>query len=254
MNLQQLVDELRNNILYDRSDSVSGDPDQLWTDATLVSYINEAQRRFAIRSLCIIDKTTAAACQVTLLTDTAEYELHPSVIGVLSARLNAEEHDLARTGHSLLNRYIPPSEDFWDAAQLAATSGKPLAFSTDEAVLDDSSSWGSATLRVYPKPSATYNNTLLKLRVARKPINTFTTTAMSSQTPEVPVDYHVDMLDWAAYLALRINDVDAGSMRRAEKFAASFEAHVQDARKQVLRKLRAPQPWGFGRGGFRWGS
>jgi hypothetical protein len=47
MELSDLLDELRNNILYDRSDSVSGDPDQLWSDATLVRYINEAQRRFA---------------------------------------------------------------------------------------------------------------------------------------------------------------------------------------------------------------
>jgi hypothetical protein len=53
-------------------------------------------------------------------------------------------------------------------------------------------------------------------------------------------------------LALRIVDQDAGNRVRSADFAASFEAHVQDARKLVLRKLFAPTGWGFGRGG--WGS
>ena len=47
---------------------------------------------------------------------------------------------------------------------------------------------------------------------------------------------------------------DAGSARRAEDFKASFEGHVKEARMLVMRKLFAPMEWGFGRGGFSWGS
>ena len=62
------------------------------------------------------------------------------------------------------------------------------------------------------------------------------------------------MLDWAAYLALRIVDDDAGSARRALEFRASFDQHVKEARTLVMRKLFTPVEWGFGRGGFSWGS
>ena len=60
------------------------------------------------------------------------------------------------------------------------------------------------------------------------------------------------MLDWAAYLALRIVDVDAGMPSRANEFRASFEDHVKNARNSAMRKLFAPLQWGFGRNGFTW--
>lgn len=255
MNLQQLVDELRNNILFDRSDAVAGDPDQLWDDATLVRYIDEAQRRFATRGFVIKDGTTPEVTEVTLEDGVSEYTLHPSVIAVVSAKVSTSSYDLVRSGHSVLNAYVPPSNDTWDLSTLASLApGAPRVFTTDEEIgLDDDSTYSAVKLRIYPEPDADADGTIIKLRVFRKPLDTLTTNAMAA-VPEVPIDHHIDMLDWAAYLALRIVDTDAGNDKRADKFAASFEAHVTAARKMVLRKLFAPQGWGFGRGGWAWGS
>ena len=132
--------------------------------------------------------------------------------------------------------------------------GAPVAYSTDEGVSDfNSDSVSQVVLRVYPAPSATQAGSVVKLRVLRKPIEELRLTN-GGAVPEIPEDHHLEMLDWAAYLALRIVDDDAGSPARAKEFAASFDAHVTNARKLVMRKLFAPQPWGFGRGGFSWES
>lgn len=253
MNLGDLLDELRSNILHDRSDRISGTPDYLWTDATLVRYIDEAQRRFARLSLCIRDGSTDEATLVTLATGVNQYDLHESVIAVISAKMADDRVDLTRAGHSMLSVYQAPSTNFLDPGSFATLpDGKPLAFSTDEeVVLDDHGSAGMMTLRVYPAPSAEYAGEQVRLRVIRKPIERLVATNLGAVL-EIPEEHHLEVLDWAAYLALRIVDIDAGATNRAKEFAQSFEVHVKAARAASMRKLFAPSSWGFGRSGFSW--
>lgn len=256
MNLTDLLGELRTNILNDRSDRTSGSSDYLWTDTTLIRYINEAERRFARRSFIIHDSLTAAVVNVTLVAGQTQYKLHKSILSVLSAKIDGATNDLARVGHCILGDYRPTNTDlpFNSALIGSAAEGAPLAFTTDETIAaDDNGSMSSVSMRVYPTPRAADAGTIIKLRVVRMPLLPLTADKMLA-VPEIPEDHHLDMLDWAAYLALRIVDVDAGSPKRAKEFAESFEAHVQEARRLVLRKLRAPRPWGFGRNGFSWGS
>jgi hypothetical protein len=253
MKLGDLLSELRLNILNDRSDRVDGDSDYLWTDESLVRYINEAQRRFACRSLVIRDATTPEVVDVVLETGVTEYQLNSAVLAVISAKLEGEQTDLGRAGHSILNRSNQPADVNWDIAIQSNTQpGKPVAFATDEQLVeDDGGSISAVTMRVFPAPSADYNGQKIKLRVCRKPLNDLVLNNLEA-VPEVPDDHHLDMLDWAAYLALRIVDQDAGNRTRAQDFAASFEGHVQYARTMVMRKLFAPMPWGFGRNGWAW--
>lgn len=251
MNLGELLDELRVNILNDRSDRVSGSSDYLWTDATLTRYINEAQRRFARKGLVIRDAKTPEVCEITLATGVTEYTLHPSVLAVISAKVTGDVVDLRRGGHAAFDTYQLPDTYFFDINQLATLPpDKPIAFSTDETLdEDDSGSFSAVTLRVYPAPSATYNGTKIKLRVVRLPL---TALSANKQVPEIPEDHHLEMLDWAAYLALRIVDHDAGNPARAHEFRKMFEDHVMAARNSAMRKMFAPAGWGFGRNGFSW--
>lgn len=252
MTLNELVDELRNNILNDRSDAISGDPDQLWTDATLVRYINEAQRRFATRGLVIRDSSTREVVNVTLVDGQSEYELHPSIIAVISARMSDSAADLARFGHSALNGPCNASSMTWYPSAVTVPAGRPLMYSTDEALAeDDDGTFNTVVMRVHPTPDADSAGGVIKLRVIRKPLDDLTASDMYA-VPEIPIDYHLAMLDWAAHLALRINDVDAGNDTRAELFRASFEQSVKEARNLILRKIFVPQQWGFGRGGWAW--
>lgn len=253
MRVGELLDELRVGILNDRTTRVSGSSDYLWTDARLISYMNEAQRRFAVNGLVIRDGSTAEATTVTLVAGQTTYPLHASVLAVISAKLETENYDLQRAGHSSLSGYRQPAESFFDAASWSqADPGLPVGFSTDEAMSpDDYDSFGSVTLRVYPAPRDEDAGKVIRLRVIRKAIEDMKASNPTA-TPEIPADHHIEMLDWAAYLALRIVDDDAGAPKRAEEFAASFEVSVRKARVEAMRKLFAPTAWGFGRNGFSW--
>jgi hypothetical protein len=255
MTLDELLSELRENILHDRSDRVEGTPDLLWSDATLIRYINESERRFARRGLVLHDAASPEATQVTLVEGQTLYPLHASVLAVITAKLAGEPRDLSRTGHAAIDGCQMATDIVRDASYVFELApGKPVAYTTDESIsLDDSGTLQSVTLRVYPAPTAEYADQIINLRVMRLPLERFVLDDLGQDvTPEIPEDHHLEMLDWAAYLALRIVDVDAGLPDRAAEFRASFEAHVKQARVEALRKLFVPQTWGFGQNGFRW--
>jgi hypothetical protein len=253
MNLQELLDELRENMLYDRGTSTGAD-DKLWSDATLVRYINEAHKRFARQTFVIRDATTAEVINVTLESGTDTYTLHDSILSVVSARISDRQADLVRVGHSILGSYRNPSTMVWDSNCMSWQPGAPLAYSTDEQVVyDDEGTTSTVSMRIFPVPDDAADGTLIKLRVVRRPLDELTINNLSA-VPEVPSDHHIEMLDYAAYLALRIADVDAGNPARAEAYRQSFESHVAEAKNLVMRKLFSPQPWGFGQGGWSWGA
>lgn len=255
MNLGSLLSLLRETILNDRSDRIAGTADYLWSDQVLVTFIDEAQRRFARKGLVLRDASTPAVTVVSLLAGVTEYVLHPSVLAVISAQRSDQAADLSRVGHSLLNAYRAPTENWVDPQTITTLQpGPPLAYSTDEEVsVDTEGSLSNVTLRIYPAPRLADETKTIRLRVVRKPIANLSPNDLDA-VPEIPEDHHIEMLDWAAYLALRIVDDDAGAPRRAAEFAASFEAHVKEARNQAMRKMSAPLMWGFGRGGFTWSS
>lgn len=251
MNLKALLLELRENILHDRSDRTSGNSDVLWSDDTLLRYINEAHRRFAREGLVIRDGTSAET-RVTLQDGVAEYTLHPAILGVLSARIDGDTADLGRSGHAHLYKQPSPDHAHFPTTHGTTRTGKPLVFTTDEYL----SQYGGSdpatamTLHMYPVPTAEYDGTEVQLRVVRMPLKDLRIN--DNETPEIPEEHHLEMLDWAAYLALRISDIDGGSPDRAAAFRRSFEVHVREARQAAMRKLFAPVGWQFGRGGWTW--
>lgn len=257
--LSALLSELRRGRLHDMSDQVSGAAsDYLWTDDQLVRYLNEAQRRFARRSLVLRDSTTASVTQFTTVAGQAFYPLDPSVIAVISVRMAGDNTDLARAGHDGFDTYHQPDNYFFDPSMLDGVNpGKALAWATDESIIADANgSFGAMNLRLYPVIAAPYDKIVGSMRVIREPINDLTITKLNAY-PEIPAAHHLDMIDWAAYLALSNADTDiagAGAEARADKFAARFEQHCQDARREVMRKLFTPLEWGFGANGWTYES
>lgn len=248
MNLEELLDELRTGILRDAGDQISGDDDKLWSDTRLIRYINEAERKLCREALILRDGLTPEVTLIQSVAGQTLYPLHPSVIGVISAKCVGDTADLARAGHSAFGTYHVPDTYFFDPSSLSSIQpGKILAFSTDEGLVEnDRGNLQTMVLRTYPAPDAAHLN-VLQLRVVRVPINKMRNL---QDTPEVPEDHHLDMLCWAAYLALRIVDLDQGAPDRAAEFKQQFEAHVVDARRAAMRKFFTPQTFGFGRNGF----
>lgn len=250
MTFQELLDELRLNMLRDGSDIVSGPNDFLWSDDTLIRYINDAYRRFSRRTLLLRDNVTPEYTQVVLVPGQSIYELDSVVLAVVSARYDTDENDLPHASHDDLN--VTPYTDplMWDVNQLSTSQpGRPRAYTTDEAVTIGSQT--QINLRVYPTPSADELDKIIYMRVARLPIANITLADLDSE-PEIPEDYHLDMLGWAAYRALTNHDVDGGAEGKAEKFKAAFNAVLEEAEQEAKRKMFSSTRFAFGRSGFSW--
>jgi hypothetical protein len=251
--LQELLDELKQGILRDSSSILSGPADSLWSDEALVRYIDEAQMRLATIGLVLRDASTPAVTQVKLSAGKSGYTLHTSLLAIISARYEGDARDLIRTGHAALSAYTPPSGALtFDPEMADLPPGKPVAWASDEQLDIKSGLSGIMHLRVYPEPTAEYTGTVY-LRTIRKPLAPLSLDNLEA-SPEVPEQYHLSLLDWAAYRALRNIDSDVGNISGAKNFREPFDELVRQARRDTLRKLFAPTSWGFGRSGFVWDS
>jgi hypothetical protein len=250
MILSDQLDELRTNILRDSSDLTDGDVDHLWSDDTLIRYIGDGERRFARQTLLLRDSTTPAVTRVTLVANQQTYSLHPSVLGVLSAKFDADSFDLQRSGHSLILQFTPPEFLTYDPnAAYTIPPGRPIAFFTDETLVFATK--GRVTLSVYPVPGVDEDGKTLYLRTIRLPITAYTVDDLERES-EMPEDFALDVLEWAAYRALRNFDTDAGDSDRAKKHKDAFDEAVMLAIKETKRKMFSNMTVRYGMNGFAW--
>lgn len=250
MKLGEKLLELRNNVLRDKSDLIAGDTDSLWSDETLLRYIKHGERQFARKTLCIRDSTTAQVTQVKLRTGVKTYPLHPAVISVLSASYDTDSFDLARSGHGILNQLQPPEFLTFDpSTAYTVPPGRPSAYYTDETLVYATGQ--RVTLSVYPVPGADQNDKYLYLRTLRVPLTVYDMDHLDDES-EIPEDYELDPLSWAAYLAEKNHDADAGSNMKAQAHKDAFDAAVTNAVRETKRKLFAHMAHRFGMGGYSW--
>jgi hypothetical protein len=248
MTLQELLDELRVNVLHDDAGLASGPDDRLWSDDTLVRYLNDAERRFARQTLCLRDASTPEVVEVTLTSGVADYSLHKSVRAVVSARYEDDSADLGRVGHVTMQEIVPPETIVFDVNQVSAlTPGKPLAISTDEAL--DLSENAAVVLTVWPTPSDAEEGKRVLLRVARTPLVLLDLERADKQCPEIPEEYHLDLCEWAAYRCFRTSDLD-GASDKATQHEQRFAAAISEVMRDVRKKMHAPARFAFG--AFAW--
>lgn len=228
MILRDLLAELRDNVLRDTSTALnSPDDDTLWSDATLVRYIRDAEEKFAASTLCLRDIATPALCEITLADGQADYPLDRRVLVVYGA-----SHGLLLLGSgSYSSRYgqvgdLAPAYARYESN----VTGTPKIFYTDRA---------TSSLGVYPTPDADAALTPVKLQVARLPLNPLTVANLDAE-PEIPVEYHLDLLEWAAWRALRNHDADVDAdannltivMARTGAHKKRFEEAVAECKRR----------------------
>lgn len=251
MNLQDGLDELRGGILRDVTALKSGPADHFWQDSNLVRYIDDAQKRFARLSLCIRDSTTPSVSQVVLVGDgaTDTYRLDPSVLFVASARHEDDSYDLRRMKHSSSGSQNEFTE--WYEFATNPVEGKPSMFSTDEGL--DPENDHAINMRFFGMPKDRTDNVqtgkIVYLRTIRKPLVELTISTLDANF-EIPSEYQLDMLEWAAYRALRNLDIDGEDRTKAEGHKKRFEDAVLECKKDIRRKLWQPEMWAFGDNGF----
>lgn len=248
MTLGEQLKELRFNILRDRSDIIAGDTDSLWTDETLLEYIKDAERRFARRSLVLRDSTTVAVTQVILRNGVKTYPLHPSILSVITARYNTKESDLLRSGHSLVTP-SPPGEymTYNRPLDFALPPGEPVAYYTDETLVY--AQQDRVTLSVFPLPGPEQDSVPVNMRVVRLPMGGYGRDCLNRHS-QIPEDYQLDVLEWAAFRAQRTWDGDAGAPTTAADHKAAFEEAITKAQKETKSKMFSNMNYRYGRNGF----
>ena len=139
--------------------------------------------------------------------------------------------------------------DFETIANDTATTGAPLAIYTDETIVY--ASRGRVTASIYPIPSATENGTVVSSRVVRLPKGEYTLADLERES-EIPEDYQLDALQWAAYRALSTNDAEAGSPNDAAKHKIAFDEAVRNAVRDLKRRIHVDTGINYGQNGFVW--
>lgn len=241
MTLEEILDHLSSNVLDDRAALVEGPPDSLWTDETIVRYLNEGQRIFCRKAWPIVDDTTAACCQIPLVVDTSKYALHASVLRVLSVTPEDTEIPLEWINYQLISpQPFNTLPDYYAVPPLAFVeqSGRPGWYSTDEA---------TRILRIRPAPNDDSVTSIvnLNLRVARLPIVPLSV-ATPQLSPEIPDEYHLDLADYAAGRCLMQANVDSDSKDEGRKFVDGFFQKLRAAKNDRLIAQMAPGRYIFG--------
>ena len=193
MTLSQLLARLR----IDLDDT---EQDYLWSDADLKSYINEAQEQAVRRARLIIDSSTSAVCNVTVVANTASYTLNSKIYRVLDVIPSWNGGDLLR---KWTTKELSLRNNSWHSE----TSKTPDAYLLD---------YESGKIRLYPKPT---QNGTLTLRVYRLPLQDM---VADSDTPEIAEHYHKPMLHYARFLAYMKPDADTQDKAKAQEAEALF--------------------------------
>lgn len=199
--INELLSTVRSD-LDDPLDESNSDVDCRWKTATLIDYMDRAQREACIRSELLIDKTTASICILNLKVGQRDYPLDKRILWIKSARISGQRYPLEhRTSAELYER-----DPNWHTRQ-----GMSESFITDEE---------EYVLTLSREPLA---DTTLGLTVQREPKNTITVDDGESFL-EIPPHDHLPMLDWVYHLAYNRHDEDTYNEGRASDHAAKFTA------------------------------
>lgn len=231
MILRDLLAELRQNILRDVSTIVTGtsQDDYLWTDEALIRYIKDAEEKFAAGTLCLRDSVTTALTRITLIAGQTDYALDPRVASVYSALYNGN----VRMGRSSFGTIFGAKGDITPNAAYyePQSTGQPRLYYTD----GDTNSIG-----FYPTPSAAEAGQTIRIWVSRRPLVPLSKNDLDAE-PEIPEEYHLDLLEWAAWRALRNHDADIDGdpqnisivMARANSHRNRFNEAVAECKRKV---------------------
>jgi hypothetical protein len=170
---------------------------QLWSDARLLRYADDAQREAARRARLFLDSDTPAITRVRIRAGTSVGALDPRVIYVRRSRVQGEDCMLVPTYRRDMDFCIG-----WEQE-----SGTPSRIIRD---------WGSQRVKVYPMPVV---DTTLVLQVIREPLATLESL---DDELEIPARYQRGLVDWMLFRAY--SKRDAGGDAAENKLALYYDA------------------------------
>jgi len=200
---QQLMDEVRRTL----DDVIGVEADQLWTEAELLEYANDAEREACIRMRILVDSTTTATSRITVVGATATYVLSTKVISVDRVKMVATSDPAL---HPVTRRNLDLTDPAWEAE-----TGTPRSF-----ILEEVNTVKSITLYPNPTSGGTLGLTVVRLPIADMAVG---------DAPEIPEPLHKDLMNWMLYRAFSKQDTAVNqdaktvSLTKEKFYLAQFE-------------------------------
>jgi hypothetical protein len=190
--------KLLNLITITRSEMDDKTEPYLITDAEHIEYANDAELEASRRGRLIMDSTTTAICQISVVANTASYNLDPRVQSIRRAKPTGLL-PLKRKNYQDMDSQYPGWDD--------AATGTPIVFIPDD----------TGKIRLWPTPNA---STTLSMIVVRSPL-----AEMSDETdsPEIAPRFHRSLRYWMMYRAYSKQDSQANDPKKAMESLAMFE-------------------------------
>jgi hypothetical protein len=205
----------------------------LWTTSYLLRGLNDAEEQACRRAYCILDKLTASVCQITLSASVATFALHSKILQVRRVNVGSTDVPVIQKTREYLDENIP---GWW------SVQGVPEYYIVDT----------DHTITFYPMPQSLDTASMI---VARLPLVSMKAVGSGDgYVPEIPEEFHRDLLIWGQRAAYMKNDADTFNLELAQKFEDEFTAKfgpLPSARDERLRKTRArelkarPREFGF---------
>jgi hypothetical protein len=212
MNVGQFIERFRR----DRRDEATP---YLWADAEIADdFLNDAVEE-ACQRAHLIEDNTSAFTSIAWTAAQASSTLPAYVLKVI--RVTFDGRKLTETSIDELDEEC--GSDWEDR------TGTPSAFYFER----------NGTLRLYPTPTAA---AAVKLRVSRLPVDRYSGDR-DAEDIEIPVQWHVKLLNWMYRSALMKTDAETHDPVKAEQYEARFVAdfgYRHDA--NVERKHRDKSP------------
>jgi hypothetical protein len=180
-------------------DSVTND--QGWSEAFAFRAINEAQKQSCNRSKLIYDDTTTAICEITLVNGQSSYSISELITDIEYVSFEGLEI----------------TQKTKDEMKHATPGWRTLTGMTDKTV---NYVIRGKKIRFIPSPDATDAGKKVYLEVYRLPKTTITA---SGNTPEIPTEFHRDLIYWMLHEAYKKQDADAYNQEKSDYWLNEFE-------------------------------
>lgn len=195
MQVSKLITQVREDYLDDTNSDA-----YLWSDASLLRKFTEAERQACNRANLIYDDSTYYT-SLTLVSGQASYDLDPKITVVENIIFDGDI--VVKKTREELDKLQPTwrtDTGMADKVIYAVITGKQIRFNYI--------------------PDATDAGEVVSLEVYRLPDVDITS---ASQEPEIPEEYHRDLIYWVLHECYKKQDVDTFNQEKSDSFLARFD-------------------------------
>ena len=209
----------------------------LWSDTLLERYLNLSEAEACRRASLLLDDTTAndsegtplPLCSLTVVAGTSSYVISKKILRILTCVPASTSRPIEKKTEDWLDEFYTT----WRSAE-----GDPVYFLEKK---------GRITL--VPQP---VTNDTMQLSIVRLPLASMT--IAGDESPEIPEEFHMDLIDYMAHLAYLKQDSETRDIEKSnmyeeqvtQKFGPKLSAITESNRRRKPRnKSLRPKEFGF---------